>query len=120
MEILICTFPLLYSPLIILFFNQSNFIYLLSYFLLLSWVWIHCSIYKSSYNLSNLNSPPPPLSFIHSSPDSWKFQQVPILHLHTGYVHTVYVYTVVVPNFLHVFLAFCSFSLGDYAEENKE
>jgi hypothetical protein len=40
-------------------------------FLLLCWVGIHCGIYKSSYNVSNilyLNSPLPPLSFIPSSP----------------------------------------------------
>jgi hypothetical protein len=43
-------------------------------FLLLCLVGVHCGIYKSSYNLSNisyLNSLPPPLSFIPPSPCSW-------------------------------------------------
>jgi hypothetical protein len=44
------------------------------FFLLLCWVEIHCRIYKNSYNISNisyLNSPPPPFSFISPSPHSW-------------------------------------------------
>jgi hypothetical protein len=35
-------------------------------FLLLFWVWLHCGIYNSSYNVSNIwysNLPPPPISF---------------------------------------------------------
>jgi hypothetical protein len=42
--------------------------------LLLCWVGLHCGIYKSSYdvsNISHLNSPPPLLPFIPTSPDSW-------------------------------------------------
>jgi hypothetical protein len=41
---------------------------------LLSWVDIHCGIYKNFYNVSNisyLNSPPPQLSLFLPSPYSW-------------------------------------------------
>jgi hypothetical protein len=37
---------------------------------------VHCDIYKSSYTISSLNSPPPSFSFILSSLSSWKFQYV--------------------------------------------
>jgi hypothetical protein len=50
------------------FFWYSYFLFFL---LLLCWVEIHCGIYKSSYNISNisfLNSPPPPFSFISPHP----------------------------------------------------
>jgi hypothetical protein len=43
------------------------------FFLLLCWVSVHCRIYESSYNVSNisyLNSPPPLFSFIPSSPQA--------------------------------------------------
>jgi hypothetical protein len=52
---------------------------LFSFFLLLFWVGVHCGIYKSSYNTSNvsyLNSPPPPFSFKLPSPIPGEFQQV--------------------------------------------
>jgi hypothetical protein len=55
-------------------------------FFLLCWVGVHCGIYKSSYNVSNLsyfNSPPPPFSFISLPPFLEWFQQVSLLHLHT-------------------------------------
>jgi hypothetical protein len=32
---------------------------------------VHCDIYKSSYNIPSLNSPPPPFSFIPPSSYSW-------------------------------------------------
>jgi hypothetical protein len=40
------------------------------YFLLLCWVGVHCGIYKSSYNISNIShlNSPPPLFFFISSP----------------------------------------------------
>jgi hypothetical protein len=44
------------------------------YFLLLWWVGVHCGIYKSSNNMSNisyLNSPSLLLSFVTPSPHSW-------------------------------------------------
>jgi hypothetical protein len=56
-----------------IFYPMLIFIYFI-YFLLLCWVGLHCRIYKSSYNISNiscLNSPPPPFSFIHSCLASW-------------------------------------------------
>jgi hypothetical protein len=38
----------------------------------LCWVGVYCGIYKSSYNISYLNSPPLPFFFIFSpSPHSW-------------------------------------------------
>jgi hypothetical protein len=55
--------------------TQTQFLF----FLLLCVVWVHCSIYKGSYNVSNIsymNSNPPLLSFI---PLPWfleQFQQV--------------------------------------------
>jgi hypothetical protein len=48
--------------------------YCFIFFLLLCWVGVHCSIYKSSYNISNvsyLNTPPQLLSLIPPSTDSW-------------------------------------------------
>jgi hypothetical protein len=46
-----------------------HFSFHFQYFLLLCWVGVHCSIYKSSYNISNisyLKSAPSPFSFIPS------------------------------------------------------
>jgi hypothetical protein len=59
-------------------------------FLLLFWVGVHCGIYKSSYNISYLNSPPPPF-FIPTPP--------PVSGIVlTGYFHTcIYLYTVFAP-----------------------
>jgi hypothetical protein len=47
---------------------------------------VHCDIYESSYNVSNisyLNSPPPSFSFISPFPFLEWFQQESFLHLHT-------------------------------------
>jgi hypothetical protein len=64
------------EDLIFLYFKYfSKTLIILWFFLLLCWVGIHCGIYKSSYNISNLsylNSPCPPFSFISLSPHSWK------------------------------------------------
>jgi hypothetical protein len=49
-------------------------------------VGIHQSIYKNSYNVSNIshmNSPPPLLSFITPPRFLEQLQQVSLLHLHT-------------------------------------
>jgi hypothetical protein len=46
------------------------------------WVGVHCGIYKSSYNISYLNSPPPPFSFIPIHPFLDQFKQVSFFHLH--------------------------------------
>jgi hypothetical protein len=43
---------------------------------------VHCDIYKSSYNISQLNSPPPPFSFIPLLPFLEYFQQVSFFHFH--------------------------------------
>jgi hypothetical protein len=48
----------------------------------------NCGIYKGPYNVSDisyLNSPPPPLSFIPLPPFMEQFQQVSFLHLHNEY-----------------------------------
>jgi hypothetical protein len=58
-----------------------------SFFLIffLCWVGVHCGIYKTSYNVSNishLNSPPPPFSFYPLLPPFLEyFQQVSLFHL---------------------------------------
>jgi hypothetical protein len=62
--------------------------------LLLCWVGVHCGIYiyKSSYNVSNisyLNSPPPPLSFIILPQFLEQFQQVSLFCIYT-HVYTVF------------------------------
>jgi hypothetical protein len=47
---------------------------------------VHCSIYKSSYGISNvsyLNSPLPSFSFIPSSPNPRTVSTVSFFHLHT-------------------------------------
>jgi hypothetical protein len=65
-----------------------RYIFLVIWFLfpsLLCWVWVHCVIYKSSYNVSitsYLNSPC--LSFILLLWFLEQFQQASLLHLHTG------------------------------------
>jgi hypothetical protein len=59
--------------------------------LLLCCVGLHCSIYKSSYNVSNisyLNLPPPPFSFIHPYPIPGIVSTDIILYLHTR-VHSI-------------------------------
>jgi hypothetical protein len=70
-------------------------------FLLLCWVGVHCGIYKSSYNISNisyLNSPSPPFSFISPLPPFLKwFQQVSFcmyIHVHTffGYQESISIF----------------------------
>jgi hypothetical protein len=63
--------------------------------LLLCWVGVHCGIYKDSYNISNishLNSPSPPFSFI-SPPPSQEIVSKDIFF--SIYIH---VYTVFAPN----------------------
>jgi hypothetical protein len=65
--------------------SQSEyFIHLFSFSVVLGGV--HCGIYKSSYNVSNisyLNSSPQPLSFIVPPWLMEQFQQVSFFHLHT-------------------------------------
>jgi hypothetical protein len=54
--------------------------------LLWCWVGVHCGIYKGSWNVSDisyLNSPPPPLSFILPPWFLERFQQVSFSHLRT-------------------------------------
>jgi hypothetical protein len=61
-----------------------SFIHLFSFSVVLGGV--HCGIYKSSYNVSNisyLNSSPQPLSFIVPPWLMEQFQQVSFFHLHT-------------------------------------
>jgi hypothetical protein len=55
---------------------------------------IHCDIYKSSHNLSYLNSPPPSFSFISFLPFLEQFQQVSFFHFHTykSQVYSGYLY----------------------------
>jgi hypothetical protein len=48
--------------------NVTSFFY---YIVIIIVLGVHCDIYKSSYNISQLNSPPPSLSFIPTSPYSW-------------------------------------------------
>jgi hypothetical protein len=53
--------------------------------------WVHCGIYKSSYSTSDisyLNLPPPPFSFIPPPSFLDQFQQVSIFHLYTC-VHSI-------------------------------
>jgi hypothetical protein len=68
-------------------FGKANlFLNLSKFFLLLFWVEIHCSIYKGSYNVSNilyLNSPSTTLLYLPSPDFLQQFQQVSFLHLHT-------------------------------------
>jgi hypothetical protein len=47
---------------------------------------VHCDIYKSSYNVSSLNSPPPSFSFILLPPFLEKFQEVSFFHFIHEYV----------------------------------
>jgi hypothetical protein len=52
--------------------EQQKFFFLI--FLLWCWVGVHCGIYKNSFNILNisqLESPPPSLSFILPSSHSW-------------------------------------------------
>jgi hypothetical protein len=64
-----------------IFFSEIQlywFIIISIIILFLHFIGVHCGIYKSSYNVSNisyLNSPPPPLCFISSSPHSWRSNQ---------------------------------------------
>jgi hypothetical protein len=50
--------------------NHGSFLFCFL-LLLLCWVGVHCGIYKSYYNVSNLNWHPVPFSFISFSPHSW-------------------------------------------------
>jgi hypothetical protein len=56
---------------------------------------VHCGIYKSSYNVSNisyLNSPPPPCSFLLPSSHSWNsFNKC---HFLFTYTYTQYLYQI--------------------------
>jgi hypothetical protein len=70
---------------------------------------VHCGIYKSSYNKSNisyLNSPPPSFSFTLFPPFLQSFQQVSLFHLHACIHSTCTIFTR-----LHPFPASFSFPL---------
>jgi hypothetical protein len=71
-------------------------------------VGIHCGIYKSSYNMSNisyLNSPPPLFSFILPSPHTWNRYYFKLTYMSTQYLHYIHPPTPfphLLPNYLNL------------------
>jgi hypothetical protein len=71
---------------------QCKFFFFILIFLLLCWVGVYYGIYKSSYNVLNisyLNSPPPPFSFIPPSVHSWN--SFTRYHFSSTYMCTLYI-----------------------------
>jgi hypothetical protein len=61
-----------------------------TFFFLLCQVGVHCGIYKSSYNISYLNSTPPPFPFIPPSHHPWNgFNRFHFLNTCTWYLHYI-------------------------------
>jgi hypothetical protein len=77
-------------------------IFLIIYFCILWCAEVHCAIYIGHYNVSNvsyMNWPPQPFSFISPSPDSWKS-----FNRYTFYIFLhVYTFYCTVFNLLHHF-----------------
>jgi hypothetical protein len=83
------------------YLHMSHPAHFFFFILLLCWVAVHCGIDKSSYNISYLNSPSLPFSFIFL-PFLENFQQVPFFHLHTC-VHSICTIYTFPPNWFHFF-----------------
>jgi hypothetical protein len=85
---------------LVLFFLLVCSLYIYIYFELLYWV--HYGTYKSSYNTSQLNSPPLPFSFILPSSHSWNsfnsYQFSTYIHVYKVFVPYSSSYTL--PHFL--------------------
>jgi hypothetical protein len=81
-HLLICEGIFLKTAILCIYLFIHSFIFPL----LLCWVWVHCSIYQGSYNVSNIsymNSPPPLLPFIMISGSFNRYHLCIYIHVYT-------------------------------------